>query len=132
MTRTGHAVLIIVAIVALGPVSLFGPLELLHRRVVARIAQYEREFPIGIPLTEAKGRLESRLLKYSFDSTAQCEKHARMTSPAYTPRGGPCIFALDLVGSTWYGFDTAIQLRLMFDGAYNLAGRQFHQVHTFL
>jgi len=104
----------------------------LGEKVANRIQQYQRELPVGAAYSEVKAYVEKHGLPYSADSAERCEENAKMTSPSYQPRGGPCIFALDRVGSTWYGFDTAIQLRLLFDKTGSLAHRDFHQIHTFL
>jgi hypothetical protein len=78
---------------------------------------------VGVSLPEAEARVQRRRLRYALLDQRQCEENAK---------GGACIFAFDHVGATWYGLETAIQLRLLFDSSGALAEREFREVHTFL
>ena len=121
-----RAVLTIVALTLAG----CGPS--LQSQANIRIEEFHRDFPVGLSLPEARARVQRRNLRHTLLDHRKCEEEAKITHPTYRPQGGACIFALDPVGSTWYGFETAIQLRLFFDASGVLADREFSQVHTFL
>ena len=104
----------------------------LQRQAKTRIEEFHRDFPVGVSLSEAEKRVQRRSLPYTLLEQRKCEEDAKITYPPYRPKGGACIFALDRVGATWYGFETAIQLRLLFDASGALAEREFREVHTFL
>ena len=119
----------IITIVALA-LAACGPS--LQGQAKTRIDEFSRDFPVGLSLSEAETRVQGRRLPYTLLEQRRCEENAKVTHPTYRPKGGACIFALDRVGATWYGFETAIQLRLLFDTSGALAEREFREVHTFL
>lgn len=104
----------------------------LQSQVKTRLEEFDRYFPVGVSLREAEARVQRRGLPYTLLDQRKCEEGAKVTYPKYRPKGGACIFAIDEVGATWYGFETAIQLRLLFDASGALAEREFREVHTFL
>ena len=55
-----------------------------------------------------------------------------MTRPTYPPQGGPCIFGIEETGSTWWGFESAVKFRLLFDSGGKLRIVQAFPVYTFL
>jgi hypothetical protein len=86
----------------------------------------------GSPFPKQRRGFKGGRLPYSRREQRKCAEDAKITRPTYQPRGGACILALDRVGATWYGFETAIQLRLLFDASGALVEREFLEVHTFL
>jgi hypothetical protein len=104
----------------------------LQSQAKTRIEEFRRDFPVGVSLSEAEKQVQRRRLPYTLLEQRKCEEDAKITHPPYRPKGGACIFAIDHVGATWYGFETAIQLRLLFDASGALAEREFQEVHTFL
>jgi hypothetical protein len=102
----------------------------LVRRSIAAVYEH---FPIGMQFTEALTRVRHDYPNRYTDTTADtCAKDAAMTEPKYGPQGGPCIIALDETGSTWWGFESAVQLRLLFDSREKLRVLQAYPVYTFL
>jgi hypothetical protein len=102
----------------------------LVRRSIASVYEH---FPIGMPFAEAVTRVQHDYPKRYTDTTADiCAKQAAMTTPKYSPQGGPCIIALDETGSTWWGFESVVQLRLLFDSNEKLRVIQAYPVYTFL
>jgi len=67
---------------------------------------------------------------WSINASAKRKRKSRILR--IDQRVALAFFALDRVGATWYGFETAIQLRLLFDASGALAEREFREVHTFL
>jgi hypothetical protein len=120
------------AIITIVALALAGCGPSLQSQVKTRIEEFHRDFPVGVSLREAEARVQRRHLPYTLLDQRQCEERAKVTYPTYRPKDGACIFALDHVGATWYGFETAIQLRLLFDASGALAEREFREVHTFL
>jgi hypothetical protein len=97
-----------------------------------RIADLERTFPVGISLKEAEARLKAAWLSHTVFTPQDCEGNAKKTMPTYTPKGGPCAFALTRIGQTWYGYSVAVQLRLFFDTSNTLVHREFKRIDTFI
>ena len=120
------------AIIAVVAIALAGCGPSLQSQAKTRIEELHRDFPTGLSLSEAEARVQRRSVPYRLVDTRKCEEEAKITYPTYRPQGGACIFALDPVGATWYGFETAIQLQLFFDASGALAEREFREVHTFL
>jgi len=102
----------------------------LVRRSVAAIHEH---FPVGMPFSEALPRVRHDYPKRYTDATAEaCAGDAAMTSPKYSPQGGPCIFGIEETGSTWWGFESAVEFRLLFDSGGKLRVVQALPVYTFL
>jgi hypothetical protein len=120
------------AIIAIVAIALAGCGPSLQSQAKKRIEELHRDFPIGLSLSEAEARVQRRSVPYQLVDKGKCEEEAKITYPTYRPKGGACIFAHDPVGTTWYGFETAIQLQLLFDASGALAEREFREVHTFL
>jgi len=120
------------AIVTIAALALVGCGPSLQSQAKTQIEEFHRDFPVGLSLPEAEARVQSQNVRHTLLDQRKCEEEAKFTYPTYRPKGGACIFALDPVGSTWYGFETAIQLRLFFDASGALAEREFAEVHTFL
>jgi len=97
------------------------------------LAAVHNHLPIGMPFEEALARVQHDYPKRYSDFTADtCVKDAMMTTPGYTPQGGPCIIGIDETGSTWWGFESAVQFRLLFDPNGKLRVAQAFPVYTFL
>ena len=120
------------AIITVVAIALAGCGPSLQSQAKTRIEEFHRDFPTGLSLSEAEARVQRRSVPYRLVDKRRCEEEAKIAHPTYRPKGGACIFALDRVGATWYGFETAIQLRLLFDASGALAEREFREVHTFL
>jgi hypothetical protein len=97
------------------------------------IGTVQEHFPIGMPFSEALTRVRHDYAARNSNSTANaCTKEAAMTEPTYPPQGGPCIFGIEETGSTWWGFESAVQFRLLFDSGGKLRVVQAFPVYTFL
>jgi hypothetical protein len=97
-----------------------------------RIADLERIFPLGSSLEGTEVALKAEHLPYTVFSPQDCEKNAKLTMPTYTPKGGPCAFALAKISQTWYGYSIDVQLRLFFDSSNTLVHRDFDRIDTFI
>ncbi len=95
-------------------------------------AELERQLPVGRSLADVEATVKARQLSYTVYSPRDCENNAKITSPTYTVKGGPCLFALAKVGATWYGYTVDLQLRLFFDPSGKLVDRDFQRIDTFI
>ncbi len=97
------------------------------------IASVDEHFPIGMPFADALTRVKHDYYpRYSDSPAERCAKDAAITEPGYSPQGGPCIFGFHETGSTWWGFQSGIEFRLLFDSGGKLRVRQAFPVYTFL
>lgn len=119
-------------VIASGLIGLLAACSPLAADTKARIADLERVFPLGMSLNEADVVLNSQKLPHTVFTTQICEKNAKVTMPTYTPKGGPCAFALAKVGQTWYGYSVDVELRLFFDTSNVLVHRDFDRIDTFI
>jgi len=87
---------------------------------------------MGRSLAEVEASVKAQRLPYTIFSAQDCEDNAKITSPTYTVKGGPCLFALAKVGATWYGYTVDLQLRLFFDSGSKLVDREFRRIDTFI
>jgi len=95
-------------------------------------AQIAKRFPANVVITEARNTVIADYPRHTEYSTADCEKWSNHTVPDYTFRGGPCIFGIVEVGSTWWGYESAVMFRLIFGSNGRLAELQVQPVYTFL
>lgn len=103
--------------------------HLVHRSIAA----IHEHFPIDMQFADALTRTRHDYPTRYTDITAEtCAKDAPITTPRYQPQGGPCIFGIDETGSTWWGFESAVQFRLLFDSGGRLRVVQALPVYTFL
>ena len=123
-----NGLLLVVSIISLSVVQLYVQAWRV-KRVMDVIA---RDFPIGMGVTQAQQQVSSRYPMHTRDSPLECEKNSRRIFPAYTARGGPCISVLVDVGTTWWGFESAVNFRLIFGGDESLVDLAIHPVYTFL
>jgi len=119
-------------ITAFGLIGLLTACSPLADDTKGRIADLERTFPLGISLKEAEVRLKAAWLPHTVFTPQDCEGNAKKTMPTYTPKGGPCAFALTRIGQTWYGYSVAVRIRLFFDASNTLVHREFNRIDTFI
>ena len=104
----------------------------LDAKTQQNIAHWKDRLPVGSSLAEAEREIKAQSLPYTLFSSRDCEENAKITSPTYTPRGGPCLFALERVGQTWYGYTADLEIRLLFGSTGLLVQRDFDRVDTFI
>ena len=121
---------------ALASVAVFGLIAGcmggLDAKTQQSIAYWKHRVPVGSSLNDAEREIKARDLPYTIFTSQDCEKNAKITSPTYTPRGGPCLFALARVGKTWYGYTADLQIRLLFGPSGSLVQQDFDRVDTFI
>lgn len=111
---------------------LAGCLGGLDQDTSAKIKELEGQLPLGSTLADAERIIKASGSRHTAYSASNCERNVQHTKPSYTPKGGPCLFALARIGQTWYGYRADLQVRLLFDGSGKLAARTFHRIDTFL
>jgi len=74
----------------------------------------------------------ARYPEHTTYTAVECEKWSHLTTPRYTYRGGPCLFGIVRVGTTWWGYESAVMFRLIFDPDNQLAQSWTDPVYTFL
>jgi hypothetical protein len=101
-------------------------------RVKHTIAELRQKFTIGMQLQSVHDRVIAAYPRNTEYSVADCSKWAKTTSPAYEAQGGPCIFGIVETGSAWWGFESAVSFRLIFDPKGTLLTVQVYPEYTFL
>jgi len=96
------------------------------------IAAIHRNYPLGMQLVDARTRVRHDYSRFTERTAATCTKDAGITSPRYFPQGGACIFGIDETGSTWWGYESAVEFRLLFGSDDKLRDVQALPVYTFL
>jgi len=94
--------------------------------------EWRREFPVGMSVAQVEKGALGKGVPYTLSEPRKCEENAWAADAPHRSRGGACMVALERVGTTWYGLETAIQIRLMFDRSGVLVERGLRQQHTFL
>jgi len=102
------------------------------RETQDRISGLKKQLPLGSSLLQAEKVLTTENFPYTTFSSQRCEENVKYTTPTYTPKGGPCTFALVKVGQTWWGYVVDIQVRLFFDSKNTLVAYDFDRIDTFL
>jgi hypothetical protein len=90
------------------------------------------KFPIGIEFSQAQAAIERDYPRHTSYTAAECEKWSHQTTPAYKPRGGPCIFGLVNLDSQAYLMDAGVEFKLIFGPDDRLAQLDSGPVYTFL
>ncbi len=136
MKRARVATVTLTAVAGLVAVGVLGTIVdwLWQGHLVRRsIAAAHEHFPIGMQFAQALTRVQHDYpRRYTGTTAVTCARDAAITEPTYTPQGGSCIFAIDETGSTWWGFESAVQLTLLFDSNQKLRVIQAYPVYTFL
>jgi hypothetical protein len=96
------------------------------------ISTVQTNFPLGTPFAQALTQVQGTYPRYTESTADTCSKEAAITTPSYSPQGGPCISGITKTGSTWWGFESAVTFRLMFGPDQNLRQLQVSPVYTFL
>ena len=91
-----------------------------------------RQFPPGAAVAEARKLVDAQYPEHTRYSASECEKWSHMTVPGYVSKGGPCLFGIVRVGTTWWGFESAVEFRLIFGPDDHLSELQVLPVYTFL
>jgi hypothetical protein len=86
--------LILVAIVGSAVVWGIGGIYVQRWQLRRTMHSLTIKFPIGIELSQAQAAVDRDYPQHTNYSPADCEKWSQRTTPAYTSRGGPCIFGL--------------------------------------
>jgi hypothetical protein len=90
------------------------------------------KIPIGIELSQAQATIDRDYPRHANYSPADCEKWSHRTTPAYSWRGGPCIFGLVNLNSRGYLIDAGVEFKLIFGPDNHLAQINSEPVYTFL
>jgi len=101
-------------------------------RVHRTSAKLVTEFPRGISEASAHKIVSTSYPEHSRYSAAECERWSHLTTPGYSWRGGPCVFGIVRLGATWWGFESAVNFRLLFGSDDRLEVLQIDPVYTFL
>jgi hypothetical protein len=96
------------------------------------ITAIHKNYPVGMQLANARKRIGQDYSRFNESTTATCSKDAAITTPRYSPQGGPCIFGIEETGSTWWGYESAVEFRLLFGSDDKLRELQAFPVYTFL
>jgi hypothetical protein len=132
--RVANVVWVTLALV-LGTTTLGTILDWLWQGHLVRrsIAGIYRNYPLGTLLADARTQVRQNYPgRFTETTAAICSKEAATTSPRYSPQGGPCIFGIDETGTTWWGFESAVEFRLLFGSDNRLHDVQALAVYTFL
>ena len=132
-SRTAIAALVAVGVAA-ALVTLGSILDWVWQGHLVRrsIAAIHKDYPVGMQLVDARTRMRQDYSRFGETTAATCTKDAAFTTPRYTPQGGPCIFGMEETGSTWWGFESAVEFRLLFSSDDKLRELQVFPVYTFL
>jgi|SRR5579859_7238917 len=101
------------------------------RDVTRAVQSIALQFPQGISVTDAEQIAGARYPEHTTYSATECERWSHSVPP-YTPRGGPCLFGITRVATTWWGFESAVMFRLIFDPDSRLVKSWAEPVYTFL
>jgi hypothetical protein len=115
-----------------GPVVAFFVVNRIQSLQVQRAAHALRTtFPVGMSFSAAEKSLIVDYPRHTSYTTVDCEKWSRQTVPAYTSRGGPCIFGIVEVGGPRV-MDAAVEFKLIFGPDDRLAQLITYPTYTFL
>ena len=91
------------------------------------------KFPVGTDFSVAKTAVESAYPgRNTIVAPADCEEQSHMTSPAYTFKGGPCIFGLVDANSWLYVMEGEVMFKLIFGPDNRLDRLYADPVYTFI
>src|SRR5580658_6595799 len=97
-----------------GPIAAFFVVNFIQSLEVQHAVHALRTtFPLGMGFSAAEKLLIVDYPRHTGYTSADCEKWSHLTQPAYTARGGPCIFGIVEVGGPRV-MDAAIEFKLIF------------------
>jgi hypothetical protein len=96
------------------------------------VSQVHERYTAGMQFRPVLADVQLHYPQYTEYSAAACTNNAKFTSPSYQPQGGACIFGIIRTGESWWGFESAVRFRLMFDPAGHLRDVYTDPVYTFL
>lgn len=123
--------LIVVALIVTGFVASCADWAVQGMRVRRASNQLVTEFPRGIPVADAQKIVVTKYPEHSDYSALECQRWSH-SIPSYPWRGGPCVFGIVRIGATWWGFESAVEFRLIFGPDDRLRDLHVDPVYTFL
>ena len=126
------AFLILVAVVGSAVAWGVGSVEIQRIQLRRMMHSLNIKFPIGIELSQAQAVVDRDYPQHTNYSPADCEKWSHRTTPAYSSRGGPCIFGLINLDSRGYLIDAGVEFKLVFGPDDRLVQLDCEPVYTFL
>lgn len=96
------------------------------------MAELNQKYAVGMRVEGVREGVRATYPRYVEYPGVDCSKAAKNTTPVYEARGGPCIFGIRETGSTWWGFESAVSFRLIFDPEGVLVTVQVYREYTFL
>lgn len=126
-----HVLLAVATVLAIGTLASVTQWMLQGRDVARVVKSIALQFPQGISVADAEQIAGARYPEHTTYSAAECERWSHSVPP-YTPRGGPCLFGIIRVATTWWGFESAVMFRLIFDPDSRLVQSWAEPVYTFL
>jgi hypothetical protein len=123
---------ILVVIVGSAVVWAVGSVEIQRWQVRRTVHSLIIKFPIGIELSQAQASVNRDYPRHTNYSSDDCEKWSHRTTPAYSSRGGPCIFGLVNLESRAHLMEAGVEFKLIFGPDDHLAQLYSDPVYTFL
>ena len=115
-----------------GPIAAFFVVNFIQSLEVKRTVHALRNtFPVGMGFSAAEKSMNVDYPRHTNYSAVECEKWSHLTGPAYTSRGGPCIFGIVEVGGPRV-MDAAVEFKLIFGPDDRLAQLITFPSYTFL
>jgi hypothetical protein len=126
-----RVLLVIAAVFVIGTLASVAQWVLQGREITRVVQSIALQFPQGMSAADAEQIAGARYPQHTIYSAAECERWSHSVPP-YTPRGGPCLFGIIRVATTWWGFQSAVMFRLIFDPDSRLVQSWAEPVYTFL
>lgn len=126
-----RVLLTIAAVFVIGALASSAQWVLQGREVTHVVQAITIQFPKGMSVADAQKIVDSHYPEHTTYSASECKRWSHSVPP-YTPRGGPCLFGIVRVATTWWGFQSAVMFRLIFDPNDQLAQSWAQPVYTFL
>jgi hypothetical protein len=118
----------LVAVVVVGTIADWQHQGWLVRHAVSTL---HGRYTVGMRLELALADIQLKYPEHTQYSPDDCTKFATSV-PTYRPLGGPCIFGIMRTGATWWGFESAVMFKLLFDPNGELRNVVTDPVYTFL
>ena len=96
------------------------------------VRQLHERYVVGMAFKAALADVQLHYPEHTKYSADDCTKWAALTIPTYHPLGGPCVFGIVRTGATWWGFESAVEFKLVFDPQGELRDVDTEAVYTFL
>ena len=92
----------------------------------------KQTFVKGMSINDVRPIVKKQYPIHSEYDAEECRRSAEHTSDKFEPLDGPCIFGRIDVPKTWWGFETSVLFRLIFDFSGTLQVTETRSEHTFL